>query len=328
MSEENVYVEPGVMSASDTPDGQGAKKAGGCGVVAFVLGAALIGYGVYLMGKWGQLGGGTRAGSVVLIVVGTLLTLPLLLIIALRIVIKVVVGRAIRDVTEAAAEMAKAGNDIVDGGRAMYGQPHEYRDATDADFANVYEENLRRHEGAGYRHVADLVNDTIARMKNRATPVRVMASPDGSYTVSIFDLKIPGGPADGIKTCDVTSEFTDGTFLMTSNTLETNPMTPPPGLQQRQFPRDTSGSELVEAHKIELAKLLAAKGPDVKAVTIATREDVIASERRQQDMKNAFRQKIGWIDPEEVRRIVQKSTGDEEVSDAIADATDRARLEQ
>ena len=75
----------------------------------------------------------------------------------------------------------------------------------------------------------------------------------------------------------------------------------------------------------------------MSCVVIRTLEELLESERRQQEAKNAFRREIGYVDPEEVRRI-GRSMDDEEndedddgdkpsasLSDLAADAADEAR---
>ena len=51
--------------------------------------------------------------------------------------------------------------------------------------------------------------------------------------------------------------------------------------------------------------------------------------KRQQAVKNAFRKQIGYVDPEEVRRIAKNiDPGDSDLGDVAADAADRARKKE
>ena len=337
-----------MADAKEESSSSGVPKPGGCALGSFVWGAVMIGVGVYLMNRWDALGGLTRAGAVALVVLGTLLVLPLLFVLALRIAISIFVNRAMKGLAEGAEE-------ILAGTRAMYDKVHEFRDATPDDFEgldrNYYEETTRAlADSGGYRHLGDVVDKTIEEIGHPATPIRVLAAADGSHTVAIYHLNLSGGMDDDDDDddeeeedeiedtdddageaedkrlmCDVTTEFSDGTFLMTSNTQESDLMTPPPQIEQRKFPLRTPIPELLRAHVAEHHKLLAAKGPEVRAVTVGTLADAIESERRQQAVKNAFRKGIGFVEPNEIRRIMSRVTDDPSAEDAVVDAVDKAR---
>ena len=335
-------------------------KPGGCSLGAFVWGAVMIGVGVFLMNRWEALGGASRAGAVALVVVGTLLVLPLVLIGALRVVVRVLFRRAMKT-------FSKSAEGIVANMRSMYEKEHEFREATPADFEGLdvkyYEDTARAlSECGGYRHLGDLVDKTIEQIMTASPPIRVLAAADGTHTVAIYHVDPTArfrsdaedddddedneddededddqeddeeeddddrDDADEKKLiCDVATEFSDGTFLMTSNTEGQNQMTPPPQIEQRLFPPGTPVPELLRAHVAEHHKLLAAKGPDVRPVTINTLADAIESERRAQAVKNAFRKGIGFVEPNEIRRIMSRETDDPSVEDAVVDAVDKAR---
>src|SRR5690606_31622751 len=123
-------------------------------------------------------------------------------------------------------------------------------------------------------------------------PIRVMASADGTTMVAVYHLNLSDKPSHvGDKQllfCDVTTEYSDGTFLVTSNTEGLDLMTPPPMLNKRAHALETPALELVRMHKAEKSKLLAAK-EGASYVIIRSLDDALESERRQQAVKNAFR---------------------------------------
>ena len=53
--------------------------------------------------------------------------------------------------------------------------------------------------------------------------------------------------------------------------------------------------------------------------------DAIESERRQQAVKNAFRKGIGFVEPNEIRRIMSRVTNESSAEDAVVDAVDKAK---
>lgn len=297
------------------------RGAAGCGAGMFLLGAAAVAGGAYLMSRWGALGGAGKAGAIVLVVVGTLLATPFLLLMALKLAMKLFFGWAKR-------QLGKAGADMLGQTRAMYDTLHEFRDAEPDDFEGLdreyYERTTRDLNERGFRHLGDLVDETIEEVSGACPPIRVLASSDGTTMVALYHL--PMGEGDKMLMCDVTTEFSDGTQLVASNTEGSDLMTPPPQIERRQFPLDTPVLELVRSQASEREKLIAAKGPSgVTPVTINTLDDAIASERRQQAIKNAFRKGIGYLDPAEVRRIASKVRDDDDFADLAAEAADDAR---
>ena len=321
---------------SEPDDGTTARpKKTGCGAVAFIAGAGAITGGVMLMNRWAELGGVARAGAVMLVVVGTLLTLPVLLVAALKLVILLFMRRALKG-------FAGAGQEMLNGARAMYERVHEFRPATEEDFADVdrryYEETAANLATYGFRHLGDVVDRTIEEMNGIRPPIRIFASDDGATGVALYHMPdLTGTETDKLLMCDVATEFTDGTFLVTSNTEGRDQMTPPPRMTKRQFPLHTPVPELLREHAAQLEKLLTEKASDGRsAVRITTLAEALDSERRQQEAKNEHRKEIGYLDPEEVRRIAKSGAAlndnDEESTDAFADmaarAADEARKNQ
>ena len=80
-------------------------------------------------------------------------------------------------------------------------------------------------------------------------------------------------------------------------------------------------------HESEKVALLA-QHPELRCTVMSTAEDVMESQHRQQAIKVAFRKGIGYVDPEEVRRIAARSApGDEARQDAAALSAELARRE-
>jgi hypothetical protein len=245
-------------------------KRPGCLAYFALVGGIAIGCGAYLLSHWDSSGGASKTGAIVLVVVGTLALLPPLLMLVVWIVLKVVLGRVGKEFSAAAKEMVAAN-------KAMYGAVHEFRPATDGDFDGLdrdyYERTTRELAERGFRHLGDLVDKTIEGQSGLTTPIRVLSSADGSTQVGLYHFKLPKMPPQHqgrpMYICDVATEFSDGTFLLTSNTQSADLMTPPPRITKRQHPLETTPQQLIEAHEAEKQKLLAAKGGDnVTAVVV------------------------------------------------------------
>lgn len=308
----------------------------GCLPLLLLLGGAAIGYGAYQMSGWSYLDGGGKAFAVIMVVLGTLMLLPALVMIIILIVAKTMLSRLQRQIQQVGDDFAKATEEaagtIVDESRAMYSQIHEFRDATDADFAGLdlgYYQRMSEHLiQAGYRHLGDVVDATIEQISHASPPIRVFSSPDGTTTVACYHIKPPEGSDFGggqsLLMCDVTCEFSDGTYLATSNTQGLDALAAPTQITKRQFPLATPTDELIRSHEAEKARLLAAK-PGVTCVIISTLADAIESEKRQQAAKNTHRKEVGFIEAEEVREVARNHNVDEGLANDIANATDEVR---
>ena len=306
------------------PGGPEAEKARsykpGCATVMLLVGAALVGGGVYLMNRWDRLGGAGKGGAVVLVVFGTLLALPFLLLVALKVIVKVLLGRVTKELRKAGQELSEAGEEMLQGNKALYENVHQFRAAEEDDFEFLdlpaYEDAARVLAGLGFRHLGDVVDETIEESTDITTVIRVLASTDGATTAAFYHLTPPTRPrgfrGKRLLMCDLATEFTDGTFLATANTKGRDLTTAATGIDRRQHPLETPLPDLVRSHEAEKQRLLAAragaKASAVTCVVVHTLADALAFAQRQQAAKNVFRRQIGYIDPEEVRRIARPPT--------------------
>jgi hypothetical protein len=304
----------------------------GCLAQGFLIGAAAIAVGAYLMGRWATLPGPARAGAVVLTVVGTLAVLPYLILLIFKLVVRRMLGNVADELSSVRDGFLKSGRQIVGANKAMYGEIHEYREATDADFTPLdrgrYESATQELAGLGFRHLGDLVDATIEKLTGVRPVIRTFASHDGTTLAGIYHLKtamLNRGAGGAVPFyCDLETEFSDGTFLSTSNSEGSDLTTPPPGLHKLRRPIGTPISEMLKDHEAEKQKLLAAKEGE-SCVASLTLADAIELQKRQQAAKNAFRKQIGYVDPEEVRRIANQTEEGAVIADAAADAADEAR---
>ena len=297
----------------------------GCSTTLLFMGIAAIAGGSYLMSRWEALPGGGKAGAVVLIVLGTIWVVPFFLLLAARIFIKRALGKLTRDLTD-------AGQRIIEDNKALYGQIHQYRAATAADFSaldrDFYEAAGNELATLGYRYLGDIVNQSIAELKGITPVIRVMTSADGTTVAGIYHFspaRLPSRLRDRkLLICDLATEFSDGTFLMSGNTQEVNTMTSPPRIQSRRHPMTTPIPQLVQLHESERQKLLAAD-PALTCTSVNTLADAMEFEKRQQQIRNDFRKEIGFIEPDEVRRAARNTNASPETTESLAQAVEVAR---
>ena len=204
---------------------------------------------------------------------------------------------------------------------------HEFRAATEADFDKLdrtaYDAATRELESRGFRQLGDVVDSTIEKLRGVTPVLRVFASADGAIKAAAYHFAL--GPTrrrpEGLQlfVCDLGTEFTDGTFLASSNTEGVDLMTPPPAIRKLLRPPGTPIGVMLAAHESEQKAVLAVN-PSLAFVPVRTLADALAAAEREQAAKNAFRKEIGFADPEEVRRIAQKRNVSDEVANGTAHA--------
>jgi len=177
-----------------------------------------------------------------------------------------------------------------------------------------------------YRLLGDRVSVTIEQ-QGVLTVIRVLASPDGTTLAGIYHFpktsRNRGVEGKTLFMIDLETEFGDGTFLMTSNSLEINQLTPPPAIKTQRLALETPLAEMIEAHESYKQQALAAR-PGSSCTVVDTMEDAAEFQKREHAVKVAFRTKIGHVDPEEIHRIAKSKGIDDNTADAIANAANEA----
>ena len=240
-------------------------------------------------------------------------------------------ARKTPSIDDVIAPMRKMARDL----REIYVESHEYREATDADFKGRdrkwYDTTTRKLNRLGYRHLGDVVNQTVANAAGLVVVLRRFISKDGTNMAAIFQFVRPnfltGKPLD-LRICDVESEFTDGSFLTSSNAESAKAASMPPQIRDTKYPTKTTIPKLIALHDAAKRKLLDEQ-PELRSVEIRTPDDYQAAQHRQEAIKAAFRQGIGYLDPAEVRRIAEQKMPDDPAAAAIATASaDIARRQE
>jgi hypothetical protein len=217
---------------------------------------------------------------------------------------------------------------LVEQQKQIFVERHEYRDATAADFKGRdrkwYDAATRELTDLGYRPLGDLVDETVARAMGLVIPIRRLVSADGTSAAAIYQFKQGSGLMKvDLRICDVETELSDGSFLCTSNAEASAAASLPKQIRSTKYPADTPIPEIVSRHEAAKRKLLAGKsrGAKLTATEIRTAAEYDAMQHRQEAIKAAFRQGIGYLDPAEVRRIAEQQAPDEPIGAGIAAAT-------
>lgn len=142
----------------------------------------------------------------------------------------------------------------------VYTIQHEYRVVSPADFPQLdmayYERTQGKLEALGFTFLGDVENVTL-RPWSRAM-IRHMASSDGLTMAEFYHARFrtwlrvlqmltPGGW--DLRLLEFTSEFSDGTFVNTRNTLGADNITPPQGVYVSRHRRSLGPKKLLGHHQ-------------------------------------------------------------------------------
>ena len=160
------------------------------------------------------------------------------------------------------------------------------------------------------------------------TVLRVMSSPDGFVVADYFQIKprvrrrlalLGGGilnlrwlaaPAafiDGMRTrhcVDLGTEFTDGTFLTTSNAESAAKIAAPQSIDKSFFPYDTPVARLMENHRARVAVRLDANA-GLRPLEIRSLDELLAMQNRLRRQKVAHRMATEWVSKAELRAMAR-----------------------
>jgi hypothetical protein len=202
-----------------------------------------------------------------------------------------------------------------------------YRPATEDDYRKLdktfYAKKSKELESLRFRKMREVVNVTASNAwpKNHAV-IRGFLDPSGTVYASVYDvqlfgvfrlLQFIGVIPRNMKTAESESELSDGTFVGTSNTKETNKTLDIPFVVRTQFSAVTATEVIVSTHQKTLASVLAAK-PGVTATVFRSNADVEALQHRMNLMKSAYRLSPEFDSRAEWEKIAGRelNTADEE----------------
>lgn len=215
--------------------------------------------------------------------------------------------------------------------------------AQEAEFGHLDLEHYRRLRAAlekqGFRHLCDLeileVTNAPGTLLAR-TFIRALASADGAIAAEYYQVRprlgrllqlLLKGLLNGrwlaaprmalaqLSTkhcCGFDTELSDGTFITTSNAQAAGLLSLPASVQSEFFPYGTGVAFLLQRHREKLAAALAAT-PGVRAVPVRTQADLLATQARLKQKKDAHRAALNWVSREEMQRFA----GNRELAEAV-----------
>ncbi len=163
----------------------------------------------------------------------------------------------------------------------------EYQWLDADDFPNLdhefYDETQAALESLGFRWLGDRENLTLTKaFPKLRTFVRMLVSAEGTISSFLYHIQAmtPKGTHD-IRAIELGSELSDGTFLMTSNTLQSGPAKTQPGIDSQRHPATTPPAELLRTHRERLRAALEAR-PGLTVTRILSRDDDLQFQWRMQ----------------------------------------------
>jgi hypothetical protein len=212
----------------------------------------------------------------------------------------------------------RAARKILDQQKAIYSSSaFEYRNAVPSEFPDLdisfYDQYRIWLEGQGFQFLGDRENVTLTRIfPKMRTFIRSLVSADGTICGGIYHVK-PGAlgfPPD-IKAIDFETELNDGTFLITTNTLESARALPMPGIDAARLPMATHPDAVLRAHLDRVAQALNAR-PEVAATKIHTMNDVILFQQRMQEIKTKHKKAIGFVGRSDLEKVRGRELNEQE----------------
>jgi hypothetical protein len=153
----------------------------------------------------------------------------------------------------------------------------------------------------------------IAELKGKSGDMhcflRMMVARDGAMSAAIFHpkpslwlrllLRLTGKPLGN--TVELETEFSDDSFI--ANVTPPLMLLDPPPLIVRQFhPAGTPVARLVELHRTQIQNYTATN-PGVTIRRLSDLPSVLAAQQRQRTIKSVYREMVGGMSAEELRRL-------------------------
>jgi hypothetical protein len=221
---------------------------------------------------------------------------------------------------------------------AAYKPTHEYVAVDEREFSHLdlkfYRETARWLEGNDFVQLEDKEDVTLARTPGnvlRRVMIRVLRLQDGTIMASLYHPKLRSwwlqvllvvlGKRLG-RIVDFESEFSDGSFVCTSNAMAAASIQLPPLIHVEYLPVRTPVAQVLARHRERVAAHLQ-QHPGVMTRRAMSADDVRRAQNRMNALKAAFRGEIGGVSLEELRRLAPNA----EIADRVYAAIQKQRTE-
>lgn len=206
--------------------------------------------------------------------------------------------------------------------RATYVPTHNYIEVSPAEFRHLnlrfYERTLSSLAKAGFRHLADFEDTTLTSVPGSILPrimIRSMLSSDGTIMAAAYDPKVKliwrillVLLRKKLKpVIDFETEYSDGTYVVTSNGEMASSIKIPPMVIAEYLPAGTPVRDVLARH-MQCLEAVEAVNPSAVRRSFSTREDVVLAQNRMNAIKAAYREELGGVTLEELQATFGKQS--------------------
>lgn len=191
---------------------------------------------------------------------------------------------------------------------------------------SYYDLLQRSLETKGFRYVDDQENVTLRQRNGIHVFIRVLLKADGVVEACIYHyvpklkLRLLGGRSS--KVLDLTTWFTDGTFVCSSNAEGAAKFSSPPSISRLYMPAVTTWNVLLEAHERRVREYLETN-PDVSPRKSKSMADVHRAWDEIQRIKSEFRRRNGLSKIELSRLTSLPGESVDEIHGTLTDRRER-----
>lgn len=224
---------------------------------------------------------------------------------------------------------------ILENTKQIYVERHCYQIVNPNKFThldlNFYEKTKQELIDLDFWHIEDVENLTLKEsFMNPQTFLRVCVSSDGIIQSAFYQVK----PKIWFriifwltrtklsKAIDFETEFSDGSFITTSNAEMASLLDSPPQILAEFLPLQTPIKSLLTRHKQKVAEYIERK--NVEPMKSFSLKEMLESQHRMEKIKSEFRERVGWMKKAEWDRMAKNP---DQTSDQIYEEFAKARNE-
>ncbi len=228
--------------------------------------------------------------------------------------VAIAVGLLMHDFVSRRKRIRRLAWKILDRLNQVYVDKYECRVADAADFTHLdfeyYDRAQTILENKGFSTLGDFEYMTLSRAyPHLRTFVRVLVDMNGTIVSSLYHINpveaATGQGGHAARVVDLTTELTDGCFLVTTNAKAARCMSQPPQVMLTCLSAELSITKMLKIHQ-RWVRRYQEHNPETQPVCVHSLEDVQDSCNRLMAIKSAYRKSIGGgLLKEEMERICQ-----------------------
>lgn len=211
----------------------------------------------------------------------------------------------------------KAAKKIVEDSKRIYSR-QEFATVDAVNFSHLdlkfYDKTSSFLQNQGFKFLADVeILNLKGGFLDLRTFLRILVSDDGSISAAIYHpkpkllasifLRIIG--AEFTKTVDFDTEFSDGSFVTTSNSHDAKYITLPTEVRADFLEPKTSVQIMLQHHSDRVNKYLI-DNSEIQHIKVRNIEEYFEFQNRLQELKANYRKSVGYVTEEEMIELGAK----------------------